>query len=95
VDLLRRIDDGMNRGKMSEMDFRSFFHPDVEFLPLRAATEGAYHGISGIELSGTSRDECLNDFAGRRRPSPWRGSSPGLAGLQASNRFALPCRSRG
>jgi hypothetical protein len=42
VDLLRRIDDGMNRGKMSEMDFRSFFHPDVEFVPLRAAVDGTH-----------------------------------------------------
>jgi len=52
VDLVRRINDRTNRGQMSQMsevEIRSFFHPDVEFLPLRAATEGAYHGIAGIE----------------------------------------------
>jgi hypothetical protein len=32
----------MNRGEMSEMDFRSFFHPDVEFVPRRAAVDGTH-----------------------------------------------------
>ena len=52
VSLLRLLEDRTNRGQMSQMsamEIRSFFHPDVEFLPLRAATEGAYHGIAGIE----------------------------------------------
>jgi hypothetical protein len=52
VALLRLLEDRTNRGQMSQMsdmEIRSFFHPDVEFLPLRAATEGAYHGIAGIE----------------------------------------------
>jgi hypothetical protein len=52
VELLRLLEDRTNRGQMSQMsdmEIRSFFHPDVEFLPLRAATEGAYHGIAGIE----------------------------------------------
>jgi hypothetical protein len=62
VDLLRRLNDGMSRGEMNEMDFRSFFHPDVEFVPLRAATEGAYHGISGIERFVTDTDETFEKF---------------------------------
>jgi SnoaL-like domain len=52
VALLRLLEDRTSRGQMSQMsdmEIRSFFHPDVEFLPLRAATEGAYHGIAGIE----------------------------------------------
>ena len=52
VSLLRLLEDRTNRGQMSQMsamEIRSFFHPDVEFLPLRAATEGAYRGIAGIE----------------------------------------------
>jgi ketosteroid isomerase-like protein len=65
VDLLRRINDGMNRGELNEMDFRSFFHPDVEFLPLRAATEGAYHGIAGIERFVTDTDETFERFEPR------------------------------
>jgi ketosteroid isomerase-like protein len=36
-----------NRGDMT-VDAHTF-HPDVEFLPLRAATEGAYRGLEGIE----------------------------------------------
>jgi ketosteroid isomerase-like protein len=62
VDLLRRINDGMNRGEMNQMDFRSYFHPDVEFLPLRSATEGAYHGIAGIERFVTDTDETFEKF---------------------------------
>src|SRR3954463_1295380 len=52
----------MNRGERKEMDFRLFFHPDVEFLPLRAATEGAYHGISGVERFVTDTDETFETY---------------------------------
>jgi limonene-1,2-epoxide hydrolase len=62
VDLLRRINDGLNRGEMTEMDIRSFFHPDVEFLPLRAATEGAYRGIAGIERFVADTEEIFEKF---------------------------------
>lgn len=52
VELLRLLQDRINPDQMSQMsdtEIRSFFHPDVEFLPLRAATEGAYPGIAGIK----------------------------------------------
>ncbi len=62
LDLLRRINDGTNRGEMSDMDFRAFFHPDVEFLPLRAATEGAYHGIAGIERFVADTEATFEKF---------------------------------
>jgi hypothetical protein len=62
VDLLRRINDRMNRGEMNQMDVRSYFHPDVEFLALRSATEGAYHGISGIERFVADTDETFEKF---------------------------------
>ncbi len=62
VALLRRISDGMNWGKTNEMDFRSFFHPEVEFLPLRTATEGAYHGIAGIERFVADTEETFEAF---------------------------------
>jgi SnoaL-like domain len=62
VDLLRRIGDGMNRGEMNEMDFRLFFHPDVEFLPLRAVTEGAYHGLAGMEKFVADTDDTFERF---------------------------------
>src|SRR3954453_5624752 len=44
------------------MDSRSFFHPDVEFLPLRAATEGAYHGIAGIERFIADNESVFEKF---------------------------------
>jgi hypothetical protein len=62
VALLRRINDGLNWGEIDEMDFRSFFHPDVEFLPLRTATEGAYHGIAGIERWVADTEETFETF---------------------------------
>jgi hypothetical protein len=65
VELLRRINDGMNRGELNEMDFGSFFHSDVEFLPLRAVTEGAFHGIAGIERFVADTEETFETFEPR------------------------------
>jgi hypothetical protein len=47
---------------MNEIEIRSFFHPDVEFLPLRAATEGAYLGIAGIERFVADTEEIFEKF---------------------------------
>ena len=62
LDLLRRLNDVVNRGEMSDIAPRSFFHPDVEFLPLRAATEGAYRGIAGIERFVADTEEIFEKF---------------------------------
>ena len=65
VELVRRINDRTNRGQMSQMsevEIRSFFHPDVAFLPLRAATEGAYHGIAGIERFIADNEAVFEKF---------------------------------
>jgi len=65
VELLRLLEDRTNRGQMSQMsdmEIRSFFHPDVEFLPLRAATEGAYHGIAGIERFIADNEAVFEKF---------------------------------
>src|ERR1700680_1731157 len=65
VSLLRLLEDRTNRGQMSQMsamEIRSFFHPDVEFLPLRAATEGAYHGIAGIERFMADTEAVFEKF---------------------------------
>jgi ketosteroid isomerase-like protein len=62
VELVRRLNDGVNRGEMSEMDIRSFYHPDVEFLPLRAATEGGYRGIAGIERFVADTEAVFENF---------------------------------
>jgi SnoaL-like domain len=62
VELVRRLNEVVTRGEMNGMDFRSYFHPDVEFLPLRAATEGAYHGFSGIERFVADTEETFEIF---------------------------------
>jgi hypothetical protein len=65
VALLRLLEDRTNRGQMSQMsdmEIRAFFHPDVEFLPLRAATEGAYHGIAGIERFIADNEAVFEKF---------------------------------
>ena len=47
VELLRSIQDDWNRGDTSVDPER--IHPDLEYLPRRAATEGAYRGLAGLE----------------------------------------------
>jgi hypothetical protein len=47
VELLQEMQSAWNRG--DPMDPAETYHPDVEFHPLRAATEGDYLGISGID----------------------------------------------
>jgi ketosteroid isomerase-like protein len=44
---VREAQDAWNRGETVVRG--DVWHPDVEFLPLRSATEGGYHGLSGIE----------------------------------------------
>jgi hypothetical protein len=70
VDLLRLLEDRTNRGQMSQMsdmEIRSFFHPDVEFLPLRAATEGL---ITGSRASrGSSLTTRLSSRSSSRTKS--------------------------
>jgi limonene-1,2-epoxide hydrolase len=47
VELARSLQDDWNRGDTTVDADR--LHPDLEFLPLRAATEGAYRGLAGFE----------------------------------------------
>jgi ketosteroid isomerase-like protein len=47
VELVREAQDAWNRGETVVR--ADVWHPDVEFLPLRSATEGGYNGLSGIE----------------------------------------------
>ena len=60
VELLRSAHDDWNRGDTSVRP--DTFHPDVEFLPLRAATEGAYRGLSGIETFVEDTLEVFEKF---------------------------------
>jgi limonene-1,2-epoxide hydrolase len=62
VELLRRGIDELNRVGIGNTDFRSYYHPDVEYLPLRSATEGGYHGIDGIERFIADTSEVFERF---------------------------------
>ena len=48
VELVRSLTDDWNRGDARAAD-PDRLHPDLEFLPRRAATEGAYRGLAGLE----------------------------------------------
>ena len=62
VQLVLRLNNAATRGHVNEMEIRSFFHPDVEFLPRRTATEGAFHGIAGMERFRADTEEIFEKF---------------------------------
>ena len=47
VELVQRFLDA--GGREDWPAFLACFHPEVDFIPLRAATEGVFHGHAGIE----------------------------------------------
>jgi ketosteroid isomerase-like protein len=61
---VRELERDWNRDwERGEISFREeFWHPDVEFVPLRAATEGAYHGHAGIEAFMADTLETFEKF---------------------------------
>jgi limonene-1,2-epoxide hydrolase len=62
VELLRRGMEEANRVGFSEVNPRLYYHPDVEYLPLRSATEGKYRGIAGIERFNADTEEIFEKF---------------------------------
>jgi ketosteroid isomerase-like protein len=60
VKLVRALADAWNRGE--PIDPAAYFHQDVEFVPLRAATEGTYRGLTGIERFITDTREVFERF---------------------------------
>jgi limonene-1,2-epoxide hydrolase len=60
VKLVRSLQDDWNRGDTTVDSDR--FHPDLEFLPLRAATEGAYRGLAGFESFVADTLEVFEKF---------------------------------
>jgi ketosteroid isomerase-like protein len=60
VVLVRKLQERWNRGDTTVDP--DTFHPDVEFLPLRAATEGSYRGIPGIEAFIADTLEVFDKF---------------------------------
>jgi hypothetical protein len=59
IELLRRLQEEWNHDDTLRPDK---FHPNVEFLPLRAATEGAYRGRAGIENFVRDTREIFDKF---------------------------------
>jgi ketosteroid isomerase-like protein len=60
VELVRGLQGEWNRG--ATLDLAAAFHPDVEFLPLRSATEGGYRGLLGIEAFIEDTTEVFDKF---------------------------------
>jgi limonene-1,2-epoxide hydrolase len=62
MDLVRRVFENPNVEENDGIEIRSIFHPDVEFLPQRAGTEGAYRGIAGIEEFRADTEQIFEKF---------------------------------
>jgi hypothetical protein len=62
VELLRRGMEEINRDGINGVNPRLYYHPDVEYLPLRSATEGGYRAIAGIERFNADTEEVFEKF---------------------------------
>ena len=62
LEIVIRVFDDWKLGEVDEIEVRAAYHPDVEFRPLRAATEGAYRGIAGIEKFLADTEEIFDKF---------------------------------
>jgi ketosteroid isomerase-like protein len=60
VDLARRGVDSFNSGDVEAMI--PYWHPDVEFIPMRAPVQGGYHGHSGLREFFADNAENLDEF---------------------------------
>jgi limonene-1,2-epoxide hydrolase len=60
IELVRSLQEDWNRGDTTVAVDK--FHPDLEFLPLRAATEGAYHGLAGFQSFVADTLEVFEKF---------------------------------
>jgi ketosteroid isomerase-like protein len=60
LEVVRRAVDAWNRG--DPLPAAESYHPEVEFVPLRAATEGRYRGLSGIDRFNEDTREIFDRF---------------------------------
>jgi ketosteroid isomerase-like protein len=58
IEFLRRWVAAFNAGE--ELPLEEIFDPEVEWLPLRSATEGAYRGLSGVEAFFEDNEEIFD-----------------------------------
>jgi ketosteroid isomerase-like protein len=63
IELVRRVFENPTGEENDEIEIRSIFHPEVEFLPQRAGTEGVYRGIAGIEKFRADTEQVFEKFA--------------------------------
>jgi ketosteroid isomerase-like protein len=62
IELVRRVFETPKVEEGDETELRSIFHPDVQWLPQRSGTEGAYRGIAGIEQFRADTEEVFEKF---------------------------------
>jgi ketosteroid isomerase-like protein len=62
MELVGRVLADWKLGEVDELQIRSAYHADVEFLPLRAATEGTYRGHLGIRKFIEDTEEVFEQF---------------------------------
>jgi ketosteroid isomerase-like protein len=62
AELVRRVFENPPVEETDETELRSIFHPDVEFLPQRSGTEGAYRGVAGIERFRADTEQVFEKF---------------------------------
>jgi ketosteroid isomerase-like protein len=62
VEVVRRVFETPLDEEIDEMEIRSIFHPDVEWLPGRSGTEGVYRGVAGIERFIADTREVFEKF---------------------------------
>jgi ketosteroid isomerase-like protein len=60
VEVIRRCDAAISRGDVDS--FLLGIHPDVEFVPRRAAVQGNYHGHAGMRKYIAENDESFDLF---------------------------------
>jgi ketosteroid isomerase-like protein len=60
IETIRRCDKAISRGDVDA--FLLGIHPDVEFIPRRAAVQGTYHGHAGMRKYITENTESFDLF---------------------------------
>ena len=60
VDTIRRCDAAISRGDVDS--YLLGIHPEVEFIPRRAAVQGTYHGHAGMRKYITENAESFDLF---------------------------------
>jgi ketosteroid isomerase-like protein len=60
IETIRRCDEAISRGDVDA--YLLGIHPDVEFIPRRAAVQGTYHGHAGMRKYIAENAESFDHF---------------------------------